>query len=112
MNIRNKKRRMSGTNTYKENLLHNKQKQNVNNINIAFEPLETFKPRRTFMDSRHPRHYFLPMPKFHEPTLPTPPTPKIQTQKFQNKDNSLKIMLFCFSSLWLLAVSLVIDDKI
>ena len=35
---------MSGTNTYKENLLHNKQKQKVNNINIAFESLETFKP--------------------------------------------------------------------
>ena len=79
MNIRNTKRRMSGTNTYKENLLNNKQKQNVNNINIAFEPLETFKPCGTFMDSRHPRHYFLPI---------------------------------FFSSLLLLAVSLLIDDKI
>ena len=35
---------MSGTNTYKEHLLYNEEKQNVKNNDIVFDPRQLFDP--------------------------------------------------------------------
>ena len=53
MNMRNTKRRMSVTNTSKENLQYNEKERDT--TNIVFEPRQLFDPRQNFMDLRHPR---------------------------------------------------------
>ena len=72
MNIRNKKRRMSETNTYKEHLQYNEKELNVKNI--VFDPRQLFETcqnftvphylRQNFMEPRHP------LQKFKEPCHP------------------------------------------
>ena len=79
MNIRNTKRQMSGTNTYKEHLLYNEKKRNVKNIDIVFDPRQFFDTYKNFMDPcqpRHqrqildPRHFLDQRQKFMSPRLP------------------------------------------
>ena len=54
MNIRNSKRRMSETNTYKEHLQYNETERNVKNI--VFEPGQIFDTCQDFISLHHPRH--------------------------------------------------------
>ena len=79
INIRNTKRRMSGSihigNTY------NYWKR-IESKAYIFYPRQLFEPWQNFVNPRHSKSKFYgptkfqPMPKFYEPTPPTPSTPK------------------------------------
>ena len=56
MNIRNTKRRMSGTNTNKEHLQYKKRDGSKED---CFKPMPIFRPMTKFMDPRHPRQNFM-----------------------------------------------------
>ena len=75
MNIRNTKRQISGTNTYKEHSLSNEKERNAKDIDIVFSPRPLFDPYKHFMGQLHPHQNFMtPRHARHPPILSTPPT--------------------------------------
>ena len=72
MNIRNTKRSMSGTNTYKEHLQCNEKKWNIKNIDIVFDPRQLFDFFSKFYRPTPSMPPTLPTPKFFEPKPLTP----------------------------------------
>ena len=69
-NIRNTKRRMLGTSTYKEYLLYNEKERNLKNIAIVFVRHQLFYPHKNIMNPVHPPQNFEPYWNFLNPGYP------------------------------------------